>query len=83
MRVLGHLPRTPTGGSVDYATNEVRHFRTCPSGGDLIVAHDIAIDTSKTPYFTSGGVLVHIVNYRAPKEDLQAIRYLGRVPSVS
>jgi hypothetical protein len=56
MRVLGHLPRTPTGGSVDYATNEVRHFRTCPSGGDLIVAHDIAIDTSKTPYFTSGGV---------------------------
>jgi Domain of unknown function (DUF3883) len=74
---------TGAGASVEYTTNEVRHFRTCPAGADLIVVHDIVIDTSTIPYSASDGVLVHVVNYRAPKEDLQASRYLGRVPSVS
>lgn len=58
------------GASVEYTTNEVRHFRMCPAGADLIVVHDIVIDTSVTPYSASEGVLVHVVNYSAPKQDL-------------
>ncbi len=71
---------TGAGASVEYTTNEVRHFRMCPAGADLIVVHDIVINTSTMPYTTSEGLLLHVVNYRAPKEDLQASRYLGRAP---
>jgi hypothetical protein len=72
---------TGAGASVPYTPNEVRHFRACPYGGDLIVVHDIVVDTTTTQYMTSGGVLVHVENYQAPKEDLQATAYVGRVPA--
>ena len=62
---------TGAGASVPYTPNEVRHFRMCPGGGDLIVVHDIVIETTTTPYSTSEGILIHVENYRAPKEDLQ------------
>jgi hypothetical protein len=69
---------TGAGSSVEYTSNEVRHFRQCPHGGDLIVVDDINIE--KGTYASSGGRLRHFENYDAPKEDLQPTRYLGRVP---
>lgn len=70
---------TGAGAEVEYTPNEVRHFRNCPYGADLIVVRDIQVDRSVTPYRTSGGRLLHISNYRAPVEDLQATGWLGRV----
>ncbi|WFE47113.1 DUF3883 domain-containing protein [Verrucosispora sp. WMMD1129] len=68
------------GAEVEYTANEVAHFRSCPYGADLIVVRDIAVDRSVRPYAASGGKLLHVQNYTAPGEDLQATRWLGRVP---
>lgn len=68
------------GAEVAYTPNEVRHFRDCPYGADLIVIRDIAVDFSARPYTATGGLLLHVENYRAPTEDLQATGWLGRVP---
>jgi hypothetical protein len=70
---------TGAGAEVEYTPNEVRHFRNCPHGADLIVVRDIQVDRSVTPYRTSGGRLLHLPNYKAPAEDLQATGWLGRV----
>ncbi|MEV6525733.1 DUF3883 domain-containing protein [Longispora sp. NPDC051575] len=69
------------GADVEYTPNEVRHFRNCPDGADLIVVNDIRVDRSARPYTASGGKLRHFPSYRAPAEDLQATGWLGRVPS--
>ncbi|WP_175543759.1 DUF3883 domain-containing protein [Micromonospora pattaloongensis] len=68
------------GADVEYTSNEVAHFRSCPHGADLIVVRDIAVDRTVRPYQATGGRLLHIENYKAPSEDLQATRWLGRVP---
>jgi hypothetical protein len=68
------------GADVQYTPNEVRHFRTCPHGADLIVVRDIAVDRDVRPYVATGGQLLHVENYTAPAEDLQATGWLGRVP---
>lgn len=68
------------GGTVEYTTNEVDHFRNCPFGADLIVVREIRVDRTTTPYGTSGGELHHVENYIAPTEDLQPTKYNGRVP---
>jgi hypothetical protein len=70
---------TGAGADVEYTPNEVRHFRTCPHGADLIVVRDIAVDRSTTPYTATGGELLHVANYTAPPEHLQATGWLGRV----
>lgn len=70
---------TGAGAEVEYTPNEVRHFRNCPYGADLVVVRDIHVDRSETPYRTSGGRLLHVPNYKAPAEDLQATGWLGRV----
>jgi hypothetical protein len=72
---------TGAGGAVEYTPNEVRHFRTCPHGADLIVVRDIVLDKTLETYKASGGKLSHFRNYKAPSEDLQPTRYQGRVPS--
>jgi hypothetical protein len=69
-----------SGAEVIYTPNEVQHFRECPEGTDLIVVRDIAVDRTCDPYATSRGELLHLENYRAPAEDLQAVRWQGRVP---
>ena len=68
------------GAEVEYTVNEVEHFRSCPHGADLIVVRDISVDRSTHPYLTAGGTVHHVENYRAPAADLQATRWLGRVP---
>lgn len=70
---------TGAGADVSYTPNEVRHFRNCPFGADLIVVRDIVVDPRTTPYGTSGGELLHIRDYTAPARDLQATGWLGRV----
>jgi hypothetical protein len=70
---------TGGGGQVEYTPNEVKHFRECPHGADLIVVRDIHVDRTTTPYRATGGVLLHIPDYRAPAADLQATGWLGRV----
>jgi Protein NO VEIN, C-terminal len=71
---------TGSGADVEYTSNEVAHFRSCPHGADLIVVRDIGVDRSERPYLTSGGQLLHVENYRAPHRDLQPTRWRGRVP---
>ncbi|MFI7550794.1 protein NO VEIN domain-containing protein [Micromonospora sediminimaris] len=68
------------GAEVEYTANEVAHFRSCPHGADLVVVRDIVVDRSARPYKASGGKLLHVPDYTAPAEDLQATRWLGRVP---
>lgn len=70
---------TGAGVEVEYTVNEVHHFRNCPHGADLVVVRDIKVDKTSTPYTTSGGELLHVENYLAPREDLQPTRFLGRV----
>ena len=71
---------TGAGGTVEYSSNEVDHFRKCALGADLIVVREIRVDRTTQPYTTSGGDLHHVENYTAPPEDLQPTRYNGRVP---
>lgn len=70
---------TGAGGDVEYTPNEVDHFRTCPYGADLIVVRDIQVDRTVEPYLATGGELLHVENYLAPPEDLQPVKWLGRV----
>jgi hypothetical protein len=70
---------TGAGTDVEYTPNEVAHFRACPHGADLVVVRDIRVDRSTKPYATSGGQLLHVENYTAPPEDLQATGWSGRV----
>lgn len=67
------------GADVEYTPKEVLHFRSCPHGADLIVVRDIVVDRSQRPYVATGGELLHVEDYRAPAEDLQATGWLGRV----
>ena len=41
---------TGAGSTVEYTPNEVRHFRTCPAGADLIVVSDISVKVGKKRY---------------------------------
>ncbi len=68
---------TGAGFEVEYTSNEVEHFRSCPFGADLIVVRDIIVE--KPSYACSGGTLLHIESYQAPTSDLQVTRYRGRV----
>jgi hypothetical protein len=70
---------TGAGADVAYTPNEVHHFRTCPHGADLIVVRDITVDATTTPYTTTGGELLHIPNYTAPPDHLQATGWIGQV----
>jgi hypothetical protein len=70
---------TGAGSDVEYTPNEVKHFRDCPYGADLIVVRDTQVDRATKPYGTGGGQLLHVENYAAPAHDLQATGWLGRV----
>lgn len=70
---------TGAGAQVIYTPNEVQHFRQCPYGADLIVVRDIQLDRSAVPYQANGGTLLHVENYTAPPDDLQATGWAGRV----
>jgi hypothetical protein len=70
---------TGAGNDVIYTPNEIKHFRECPYGADLVVVRDIEVDRTTTPYTTSGGELLHVENYEAPPEDLTATGWTGRV----
>lgn len=67
------------GAAVEFTVNEVDHFHDCPHGADLIVVRDIAVDTTTTPYTTSGGDLLHLPNYLAPSQDLAPTRWSARI----
>lgn len=70
---------TGAGNDVIYTPNEIKHFRECPYGADLVVVRDIEVDRATTPYTTSGGELLRVENYEAPPEDLTATGWTGRV----
>lgn len=66
--------------SVDLTINEVEHARRPWNTVDLYVVSDIKVDVRTEPYTTSGGTVLHLLDWAPADEDLRPRNFEYRLP---